>query len=140
MIDNIQIGKRIKQRREETGTSVIMIAEATGLTRATIYKYENGEIKQVKLAVVESIAICLKCNPSWLIGVSEEKFLPSKSTKINRSHFDISQVIDDVLDYISSHGEVKYNMLDLTPKARKMIVNDLTELKNKIDKLYGFDD
>ena len=41
-----EIGKRMKQRREEKGISG-EIAEATGLTKATIHRYESGEVAKI---------------------------------------------------------------------------------------------
>ena len=40
------IGERIKKRRTELGLSVDDIAEKLGKGRATVYRYENGDIYQ----------------------------------------------------------------------------------------------
>ena len=64
MIENNEIlGARIKRRREEMNISVAEIAEQTGLSRATIHRYESGDIKRLKLPVIESIAEMLNVTP-----------------------------------------------------------------------------
>lgn len=67
------IGARMKQRRKELDLSAMDIAAKTGLSKATIHRYESGDIKHIKLPVVETIAALLKVNPDWLIGKSEER-------------------------------------------------------------------
>ncbi len=75
-MDTKLLGSRIKTRRMELGISAAKIAEATGLNKATIHRYENGDFKKVKLPTIESIANILDVSPAWLIGKSDEKFLP----------------------------------------------------------------
>ena len=52
-------GERIKQRREELGMSADTLAELTGKNRATIFRYEKGEIENVPIPVIGVIAKAL---------------------------------------------------------------------------------
>lgn len=66
------IGERIKKRRIELGLSVDDIAEKLGKGRATVYRYENGEIEKLPTTVLEPLAIVLKTTPAYLMGWEEE--------------------------------------------------------------------
>ena len=55
-MNNIEIGKRIKQTREERNMSLQDVAEITGVARSTVQRYEAGRIDKLKLPVIESIA------------------------------------------------------------------------------------
>ena len=67
------IGKRIKTRRKELKISALELGDRVGLSKATIHRYENGDIKNIKMPVVEAMAQILKVNPLWLLGKSEVK-------------------------------------------------------------------
>lgn len=73
---NAEIGNRIKYARALKGNTLEEIANKVGVARSTIQRYENGKIESIKLPVVESIAIALNVNPSWIVGKSEEMELP----------------------------------------------------------------
>jgi transcriptional regulator with XRE-family HTH domain len=61
-------GLRIKQRRLELGLSVDELAKKVGKSRATIYRYENGDIKEIPMSVLEPIVRALHTTPQYLMG------------------------------------------------------------------------
>ena len=75
---NVEIGARIKYVRDLREATLDDIAKKVGVTKSTIQRYENGKIKNIKIPVVESIAISLNVNPAWLIGKSDTMELPSQ--------------------------------------------------------------
>lgn len=79
-MDNIEIGKRIKQTREEKNMSLQDVAELTGVARSTVQRYEAGRIDKIKLPVIESIGRSLGVRPDWLIGKTNNKFPEAKKT------------------------------------------------------------
>ena len=62
------IGERIKNRRIELGLSADDIAEKLGKSRATIYRYESGEIEKMPTTVLEPLADVLGVSPGYLMG------------------------------------------------------------------------
>lgn len=55
---NMEIGKRIRQQRKALNISVADVAAYTGLSKATIHRYENGEIKDIeKMSKEEAVEI-----------------------------------------------------------------------------------
>ncbi len=77
---NIEIGKRIKYARDLRKATLEDVAQKVGVTKSTIQRYENGKINAIKIPVVESIAIALNVNPSWIVGKSDNMELPSQKT------------------------------------------------------------
>lgn len=73
-MENIEIGKRIKEAREEKDMSLQDVAELTGVARSTIQRYEVGRIDKIKLPVIESIARSLGVRPDWIVGKTDKKF------------------------------------------------------------------
>lgn len=72
-MDREKLGKRLKYARDEVrNMSLQDIADAVGVARSTVQRYEAGKIQNIKLPVVESFARALKVNPEWLICKSDE--------------------------------------------------------------------
>ena len=61
-------GTRMKNRRKELGITVDEIASALGVSVATVYRYENGEIEKVPGSVLEPLAKVLRTTPAYLMG------------------------------------------------------------------------
>lgn len=62
------IGQRIKQRRKELKISADELAAKIGKNRATIFRYENGDIENLPLDILEPIAEALETTPQYLMG------------------------------------------------------------------------
>ena len=77
-MDRKIIGERLKYARDELrGMSLQDVAEASGVARSTVQRYETAKIQNIKLPVVESFARVLNVNPAWLIGKSDDMEIPS---------------------------------------------------------------
>lgn len=64
----MRIGERIKQRRLELGYTAEAIAKLLNKNRATIYRYENGDIENMPIDVLEPLAKALNTTPAYLMG------------------------------------------------------------------------
>lgn len=65
-------GERIKARRKQQGISAETLAELCGVSPATIYRYENGEIEKVGIDKLPPIAAALHTTQAYLMGWEEE--------------------------------------------------------------------
>lgn len=61
-------GQRMKHRRKEINKSAEDIAKALGVSPATIYRYEKGDIEKVPGDILEPLAKALETTPAWLMG------------------------------------------------------------------------
>jgi repressor LexA len=77
--DVILIGQRIKSERERQELTQGFIADKIGVVTSTIQRYETGNIKKIKIPVINAIASVLGVNPSWLLGLKVEKDIHSNS-------------------------------------------------------------
>ncbi|WP_277405601.1 helix-turn-helix domain-containing protein [Lacrimispora xylanisolvens] len=53
-------GQRIKERRKQLEMSADDIADELGVSRSTIFRYENGQIEKVPANVLEKLAVILR--------------------------------------------------------------------------------
>ena len=72
-MDMWTFAQRLKAVREERNISATELAEALGINKATIYRYETAEIGKIKQVTINAIAEYLNVNPDYLIGTSDIK-------------------------------------------------------------------
>lgn len=75
------IGERIKNIRKEKKISVEYLAKELGVSKTTIYRYEDSTIEKIPLQVFDKICDLLGVSASELMGnapkVNEQPELPS---------------------------------------------------------------
>lgn len=76
-------GDRIKNRRIELGLTVDELASRVKKSRATIYRYENGDIENMPTTVLEPLAKALETTPADLMGWSPSENSSAKTVAIS---------------------------------------------------------
>lgn len=109
------VGQRMSSRRKELKLSVEELAQRLGKSRATVYRYENGDIENLPLDLLKPIAEALEVSPSYLMGWKDE--IKENPQKMAELHFEI---IAD-MDFVDLFKDFKL----LDARERK-IVKDLT--------------
>lgn len=66
-------GDRIKIRRKELHLTVDDLAKRIKKNRATVYRYENGDIENMPVSVIEPLAAALETTPAYIAGWTETK-------------------------------------------------------------------
>lgn len=69
----MNLGYRIKKRRSQLNMTLDDVGKLVGVTRATIQRYENGNIINIPSDKIELIAKALRTTPSYLMGWEEDK-------------------------------------------------------------------
>lgn len=65
-------GEIIKNRRKELGMTADSLADALGLNRSTVFRYEKGDIEKVPAYLIPIIAKALRCTPGYLMGWEDD--------------------------------------------------------------------
>lgn len=66
------IGERIKNARIALGLSAEQVAAFLGVSPATIYRYENGDISKLPSKFIKPLAEYLCVSPSYLMGWTDD--------------------------------------------------------------------
>ena len=69
-------GQRIRQKREHLGISQTDFAKVIGVSKQTLYKYENDIVTNIPSDVIEKIAQGLRCSPEYIMGWKEDENSP----------------------------------------------------------------
>lgn len=64
----MNISERIKERRKALGLTLQDIGDEIGVAKATVQRYESGDIQNVGLDKIANLADVLKVTPGWLVG------------------------------------------------------------------------
>lgn len=65
-------GDRMKLRRKELGLSAETVAERLGVSPATVYRYEKGDIEKLPGDILPTLSKILQTTPAYLMGWEEE--------------------------------------------------------------------
>ena len=65
-------GERIKRKRIEEGVTADELAEIIGVSRSTIFRYENGGIEKFPVDRLEPIAKALNTSVAYLMGWEDD--------------------------------------------------------------------
>lgn len=69
----MKIGDRIKSKRQENGLSQTELAQKVGVSKQTLYKYENNIITNIPSDKIELLSVSLNASPAYLMGWEENK-------------------------------------------------------------------
>lgn len=86
-------GQRMKARRKELGLSAEFVADKLGVSPATIYRYEKGDIEKTPGNILEPISRILKTTPAYLMGW-EDSPAPAKPAAAPTAERDIDPIYD----------------------------------------------
>lgn len=78
----IEIGKRIHDKRIELRLTQEELGLAVGMNKSTVQRYETGQVKKIKLPVLEAIAKYLGVTPDWLAGKSDSETIEREPNAI----------------------------------------------------------
>ncbi len=80
-------GSRIRDRRKQLGLSADELADKIGVSRSTMFRYENGYIEKVPLDYLGILSSVLCTTPEYLMGWSDDPASKEKSEDGDPSQF-----------------------------------------------------
>lgn len=79
----MNVGQRIKLRREQLNMSAEELGHKIGKAKTTIYRYELGQIEKLPTSVLEAVASALITSPSYLMGWTDDPNIREQTTQFN---------------------------------------------------------
>ena len=69
-------GERMKLRRKELGLSAEVVAKKLGVSPATVYRYEKGDIEKLPGDILPTLSKVLQTTAAYLMGWEEDNSVP----------------------------------------------------------------
>lgn len=116
------VGKRIKQHREAAGFSQVEFASKIGVSKQTLYKYENDIITNIPSDKIEAAANVFGISPGELMGWdnSDPTYYLNDDAK-------------EIALFLFDHPEYK----TLFETYRKVKKDDIQFIKDFVDRITG---
>ena len=73
--EKMLISSRIKEIRQEKKLTLQQFGALMGVTKATVSRYESGDVENIPLPRVKLLSQALRVSPAWIIGLSDIKYL-----------------------------------------------------------------
>lgn len=97
----MNIGSRIKLKRQLCELTLEEVAKRVGVSRQTISRYETGKIPNIPSNMVERLATALNTTPSYLMGWEDENGNKQKSKLRSISRLEDAQLTKEQDDQVS---------------------------------------
>lgn len=95
-------GQRIKARRQELQINQTDFAKLIGVSKQSLYKYENDIITNIPSDIIERIAEKLKVSPAYIMGWHEhEERILAYAEKLSLLPPDKQNHVMQYIDFIS---------------------------------------
>lgn len=132
---------KIKTLRQECNATLEDIGKAVGVSKATVLRWESGEIKNIRRDKIYKLAKALHTTPSYLMGWEDEgpydaspKVVVLPVNNISERQAALDSEDDPSLNIIKLAGR------DGTFVERKLTDSQLALIKSMLDQLQPIDD
>jgi transcriptional regulator with XRE-family HTH domain len=119
------IGERIKEIRKSKKISVEALAKELGVSKTTIYRYEDSTIEKIPVVVFDKLCTLLDVTPSQLMGntLSEDK--PELPSSFNNAQ--------DAMEFIIKTPSIAaYGGYDIDSMSDETIVEFANEILRQL--------
>lgn len=101
-MDMIIFAYRLKEVRERRNVSAEELAEAIGVNKATVHRYETGYFKSIKQNRLDSIAEFLNVSKSYLVGDSSDMYYKETINSVFEvKPRDLSEILNMSIDLLT---------------------------------------
>lgn len=143
------IGKRIKDRRIELNMSVDELAKRLNKNRATIYRYEKGDIENLPVDILESLSKALDTTPQYLMGWNGEHASQKEVTigdvlkalrlsnnlTIEEFSKEIGIPVKEIENYEARKGQIPVNIIHTVADFFGVSISDIINANTKSNKI-----
>lgn len=119
------IGERIKKIRKSKKISVEALAKELGVSKTTIYRYEDSTIEKIPVVVFDKLCTLLDVTPSQLMGntLSEDK--PELPSSFNNAQ--------DAMEFIIKTPSIAaYGGYDIDSMSDETVVEFANEILRQL--------
>ena len=142
-------GERLKELREKAGYTLRDLATITGISKATLSRYENKGLDNIPLDKLEMLAKSLNTSQEYLLNVEQKiqlKNIDSKNfKKIFYNSYSRHEKIDELsefrkeLERANLFDAINYKLKLLNMNALEQILNYTNFLSTQDNMLYSQD-
>lgn len=121
------IGDRIREMRMDAGMSQVEFAKHIGVSKQTLYKYENNIITNIPSDKIEAMASVLDVSPAQIMGWD------NSAPEMHTDEYYIDNDARNIAQFLFENPEYRV-LFDASRKVKK---EDIEFFKNMMDHMSG---
>ena len=98
-------GQRLRTKRELLGISQTDLANRVGISKQTLYKYENDIITNIPSDIIELLAHNLDCSPAYIMGWEDAAVVSAFTRKFAALPRDLQENVMQYMDFLIQKKE-----------------------------------
>ena len=136
----MEIGALLKSRRELLGLTLEDVAEAVGINKSTILRWESGEVKNMKRDKISKLADILQISPLEILGMEPKNDSLEIKSIAAKNLNDLSIPIKDSEESLKRRM-IMYSLMtnprfeDIAHKLEKMPKEEQEKMLNIIESI-----
>lgn len=122
------MGKRIHDKREESGLSREDLASWLGVTRQAVYKWERGLVKNIDRDYINRMAARWHCDPEWLMHMDGTKKVTATYEAEGREPVTVTVNKEPIMGPASLRAQLYQIAADIKPENLSTAIKVLRTL------------
>ncbi len=112
----------LADRRKELGLTMKQVAEAVGVSEATVSRWESGQIANMRRDRIGTYAKVLQVRPTFIMTGEPESHETQKTPALNKKdERDIKKKMDEMLEMFDSNDALMFDGEPLDDETRQLL-------------------
>lgn len=112
----------LADRRKELGLTMKQVAEAVGVSEATVSRWESGQIANMRRDRIGTYAKVLQVRPTFIMTGEPESPEAQKTPALNKKdERDIKKKMDEMLEMFDSNDALMFDGEPLDDETRQLL-------------------
>lgn len=112
----------LAERRKELGLTMKQVAEAVGVSEATVSRWESGQIANMRRDRIGTYAKVLQVRPTFIMTGEPESPETQKTPALNKKdERDIKKKMDEMLEMFDSNDALMFDGEPLDDETRQLL-------------------
>lgn len=122
------MGQRIHDKREEYHMSVEELADKLGVTRQSVYRWENGSVKNIDRDYIAKMSAMFHCDPEWLMHMEDSPRVTATYRAPGKEPVTVTVKSEPIMGAASLRAQLYKAALDVKPENLKVAIELLQSL------------
>ena len=122
------MGQRIHDKREEYHMSVEELADKLGVTRQSVYRWENGSVKNIDRDYIAKMSAMFHCDPEWLMHMEDSPRVTATYRAPGKEPVTVTVNKEPIMGAASLRAQLYKAAMDVKPENLKIAIGLLESL------------
>lgn len=122
------MGQRIHDKREENHMSVEELADKLNVTRQSVYRWEQGKVKNIDRDYIFKMATLFHVEPEWLMHLEDSPKVTATYNAPGKESVTVTVNKEPIMGAASLRAQLYKAALDVKPENLKVAIELLQSL------------